>query len=223
MANRVFDTLRTWTLLDDAALDAAMRASGATVIDGRLRRRARQLFALALETPGGLKVQTIHAFCTQHPASVSVRGQCRGALRRARRGDRRPDARHAEPRRDAARPRRSRTPPLGRALATAVLSAADITFRELVREDHPQTRHPGAVGRSGRRRCRRPSRSSSQSLGVASGRNLAAGRSRVLHRKPHRQLRMVGGRRGLCARLGERQGAGRALRRAAEARRCGAA
>ena len=29
------------------------------------RRRARQLFALALETPGGLKVHTIHAFCTQ--------------------------------------------------------------------------------------------------------------------------------------------------------------
>src|SRR3954470_11001393 len=27
MANRVFDTLRTWTLLNDAALDAAMRAS----------------------------------------------------------------------------------------------------------------------------------------------------------------------------------------------------
>ena len=26
--------------------------------------RARRLFALALETPGGLKVQTIHAFCT---------------------------------------------------------------------------------------------------------------------------------------------------------------
>src|SRR4051812_40265807 len=65
MANRVFDTLRTWTLLDDDALAAAMRAAGATVIDGRLRRRARQLFALALETPGGLKVQTIHAFCTQ--------------------------------------------------------------------------------------------------------------------------------------------------------------
>src|SRR5689334_23030340 len=65
MANRVFDTLRAWTLLDDAALEGAMRASGATVIDARLRRRARRLSALALETPGGLKVQTIHAFCTQ--------------------------------------------------------------------------------------------------------------------------------------------------------------
>ena len=33
--------------------------------DATLRARARRLFALALETPGGLKVQTIHAFCTR--------------------------------------------------------------------------------------------------------------------------------------------------------------
>ena len=31
----------------------------------RKRARARALFAAALETPGGLKVQTIHAFCTR--------------------------------------------------------------------------------------------------------------------------------------------------------------
>jgi superfamily I DNA/RNA helicase len=30
-----------------------------------LRRSARELFASALETPGGLKVQTIHALCTR--------------------------------------------------------------------------------------------------------------------------------------------------------------
>src|ERR1043166_7333896 len=40
MANRVFDTLRSWTLLDDVELDAAMRASGATGIDDALRCRA---------------------------------------------------------------------------------------------------------------------------------------------------------------------------------------
>ena len=33
--------------------------------DARSRARARRLFASALETPGGLKVQTIHAFCTR--------------------------------------------------------------------------------------------------------------------------------------------------------------
>ena len=33
--------------------------------DAAQRARARRLFASALETPGGLKVQTIHAFCTR--------------------------------------------------------------------------------------------------------------------------------------------------------------
>src|SRR6187401_3854096 len=65
MANRVFDELRKWTRLDDAGLDAAMQATGVSRPSAALRRRARQLFALALETPGGLKVHTIHAFCTQ--------------------------------------------------------------------------------------------------------------------------------------------------------------
>src|SRR5262249_21258979 len=65
MANRVFDELRAWTVLDDAKLDEAMKRIGAKRIDALQRERARRLFALALETPGGLKVQTIHAFCTQ--------------------------------------------------------------------------------------------------------------------------------------------------------------
>ena len=65
MANRVFNELRAWTVLDDAALDAAMHKVGEKRIDAARRLRARQLFALALETPGGLKVHTIHAFCTQ--------------------------------------------------------------------------------------------------------------------------------------------------------------
>ena len=65
MANRVFDTLAGWTALDDAKLDAAIHATGTERIDGPLRARARRMFAQALETPGGLKVQTIHGFCTR--------------------------------------------------------------------------------------------------------------------------------------------------------------
>src|SRR6187455_1815605 len=65
MANRVFNDLRSWTVLSDAALDEAMRKAGEKRIDAKRRQRARRLFALALETPGGLKVHTIHAFCTQ--------------------------------------------------------------------------------------------------------------------------------------------------------------
>src|SRR5690242_441890 len=65
MANRVFDELRKWTALDDAGLSNAMRLAGSRDTGDKMRARARKLFALALETPGGLKVQTIHAFCTR--------------------------------------------------------------------------------------------------------------------------------------------------------------
>ena len=63
MSNRVFSTLSEWTALPDAELAARI-----AVLDGRAAghdtmRRARRLFAEALETPGGLKIQTIHAFC----------------------------------------------------------------------------------------------------------------------------------------------------------------
>src|SRR5215472_3277244 len=65
MAARVFDTLAHWIALDDAALDRELRAIGETAIGSAGRARARRLFACALDTPGGLKVQTIHAFCTR--------------------------------------------------------------------------------------------------------------------------------------------------------------
>src|ERR1700745_683952 len=65
MANRIFDELRQWTALDDGELDRAIRKI--SDLRPRAARRAlcRRLFGMALETPGGLKVQTIHAFCTR--------------------------------------------------------------------------------------------------------------------------------------------------------------
>src|ERR1700754_4842361 len=65
MAERVFTTLGHWVTLDDAALDAAIIDAGVSNPDRKLRKTARELFAQALETPGGLKVQTIHALCTR--------------------------------------------------------------------------------------------------------------------------------------------------------------
>ena len=65
MAKRVFDTLGKWTAFDDAALDREIRRISKIAPDAEVRARARRLFATALETPGGLKVQTIHAFCTR--------------------------------------------------------------------------------------------------------------------------------------------------------------
>ncbi|WP_209427101.1 double-strand break repair helicase AddA [Pararhodobacter sp. SW119] len=63
MQNRLFARLGDWAMKDDADLSAALHDLGETVIDPDLLARARRLFARALETPGGLKIQTIHAFC----------------------------------------------------------------------------------------------------------------------------------------------------------------
>jgi ATP-dependent helicase/nuclease subunit A len=63
MANKVFEILGGWVSLDDAALAAQLAdIDGAAPSPERLAV-ARRLFARAVETPGGLKIQTIHAFC----------------------------------------------------------------------------------------------------------------------------------------------------------------
>ena len=91
MANRVFDTLRA---MDHARRRGARcrdpRRSSVAPDRRRARALARRLFALALETPGGLKVQTIHAFCTrllhQFPfeANVAARFEVLDETRRRR-------------------------------------------------------------------------------------------------------------------------------------------
>lgn len=78
MANRVFAELARWTVLDDADLKRVLEDLGEQRIRARTLSFARQLFARALETPGGLKVQTIHAFCErllqQFPLEANVPG-----------------------------------------------------------------------------------------------------------------------------------------------------
>jgi ATP-dependent helicase/nuclease subunit A len=63
MSNRVFDLLAKWTGLGDEALAAELEDLTGQRPGAAALGRARRLFARALETPGGLKVQTIHAFC----------------------------------------------------------------------------------------------------------------------------------------------------------------
>ena len=64
MQNRLFRRLGAWAMLDDEALRAELRQLG---LDGPLPpdrlAGARTLFARAIETPGGLRIQTIHSFC----------------------------------------------------------------------------------------------------------------------------------------------------------------
>src|ERR1700761_4968070 len=133
MAERVFTTLGHWVTLDNNALDAAIRDAGLPHPSAKLRKIARELFARALETPGGLKVQTIHALCTRLlqqfpfeanvPARFSVlddRDQTdmmeRANLKVFLEASRAPDS------------------AIGRALQTAMANAADATFKDLVRD-----------------------------------------------------------------------------------------
>ncbi len=63
MAGRLFGQLGKWSMLPDETLAANIAEVGAEVGGKEGLRKARRLFADALETPGGLKIQTIHAFC----------------------------------------------------------------------------------------------------------------------------------------------------------------
>src|SRR5271156_3346740 len=132
MAKRVFDTLATWTTFDDDRLAQVIREQLGVTPDSARPALARRLFARALETPGGLKVQTIHAFCTQllhqfpFAANVAARFSVLDEAEQSQLleqltlavlldGARDPDG------------------PLGHALAVAMTAAADQTFRDVVR------------------------------------------------------------------------------------------
>ena len=133
MAERVFTTLGHWVTLGDDELNDAIREAGIARPTPGLRKAARKLFASALETPGGLKVQTIHALCTrllqQFPFEANV--PARFAVL-----DDRDQNEMMERANLAVLLEASRDPDsvMGRALSTAMASAADVTFKDVVRE-----------------------------------------------------------------------------------------
>ncbi len=63
MAIKVFETLAAWVTMDDAKLAAAIADTGAGPPGPADLAKARRLFAQTVESPGGLKILTIHAFC----------------------------------------------------------------------------------------------------------------------------------------------------------------
>lgn len=78
MSSRVFDRLADWATLSNADLSQRIAAIEGRMPDIIKLKEARRLFAKALETPGGLKIQTIHAFCEallhQFPLEANVAG-----------------------------------------------------------------------------------------------------------------------------------------------------
>ncbi|MFN7055259.1 double-strand break repair helicase AddA [Hyphomonas sp.] len=68
MLTRLFRTLGGWAVMDNDRLRETLgKLEGRTPEDYSLDelRLARALFARALETPGGLRIETIHAFCAR--------------------------------------------------------------------------------------------------------------------------------------------------------------
>ena len=63
MAIRVQKALGEFAVMDDESLARSIAALGLGAPDGDRLARARGLFAKVLDCPGGLKIQTIHAFC----------------------------------------------------------------------------------------------------------------------------------------------------------------
>ena len=76
MSRRLFDRLGAWALLQEKELAEQLLSIGAGPRDAADLKRARTLFAQALETPGGLKIQTLHSFCqhvlTRFPIEAGV-------------------------------------------------------------------------------------------------------------------------------------------------------
>ncbi len=76
MQGRLFKQLGEWSMLSDDKLSANIAEIGAEPGGAPQLRKARRLFAQALETPGGLKIQTLHAFCqsllTRFPIEAGI-------------------------------------------------------------------------------------------------------------------------------------------------------
>lgn len=63
MANRVRVRLGEWAILPEKDLQKSLEKMQGSLPSPEKMKRARTLFGLTLDTPGGLKIQTIHSFC----------------------------------------------------------------------------------------------------------------------------------------------------------------
>lgn len=132
MAQRVFDDLSDWATADEEQLRKTITGLLGTEPSDDDVRTARRLFARAIETPGGLKVQTIHAFCERLlqrfpleagvPPGFSILDDETGAALRREAIDQ-----------TLTEANRNPASPLGAALQCAVARAVDDRFDQLLR------------------------------------------------------------------------------------------
>jgi ATP-dependent helicase/nuclease subunit A len=132
MASRVFDALTEWAIATDVELDRALIDLSGRPPTPEERAAARQLFAKAIETPGGLKVQTIHGFCEQLLQRFPLEAGLRPGFAIA--DDARARALVAEALDGTLALASEAHHPVGRALARMIVFAADERFSELVQQ-----------------------------------------------------------------------------------------
>ena len=141
MQDRVFtQELGRWVSLSDEKLSAAiMDTTGERPTPAELRR-ARQLFAKAVETPGGLKIQTIHGFCERllhlFPFEAAVPARFKVMEEREQMA-----ALDAAINATLAASLADPEGPLGRALGIATESAGEDSFRGALRAFMESRRH----------------------------------------------------------------------------------
>lgn len=63
MITRISEKLSDWSVMEERNLKASLESLLGFAVDNAALQTARSLFAEVIETPGGLKIMTIHAFC----------------------------------------------------------------------------------------------------------------------------------------------------------------
>ena len=133
MSERVFKRLAQWATAGDEALTTALAELQQRAPTTEELAKARDLFTIAIETPGGLKVQTIHAFCERllqrFPLEAGVAPQFAILDEEMGRALEREAINQV-----LVEATRDRDTPLGQALDMVVAYAADDNFDALLRD-----------------------------------------------------------------------------------------
>ncbi len=133
MSERAFKQLAQWVTADDGALAMALSELQQRAPAPEELVKARDLFTIAIETPGGLKVQTIHAFCERllqrFPLEAGVAPQFAILDEEMARA-----LEHEAIEQVLVEATRDRDTPLGQALVLVVAYAADDNFDALLRD-----------------------------------------------------------------------------------------
>lgn len=131
MSQRIFDQLAKWVMASDTELNDILRDLTGVPASQSEIEVARTLFTSAIETPGGLKVQTIHAFCERLLQRFPLEAGIAPGFRILDDGESQTLIRESIDRalvRATADPKSA----LGRALSNAIAYAADDRFDDIL-------------------------------------------------------------------------------------------